>query len=155
MSVGLFSPDGDLVPLVAIHAACFADGWNASAIADLLAMPGAFAFAAGDGFIMARAAGGEAEILTLAVTPPARRHGLATALVAGAASHAHLLGAASLFLEVAAGNAAACALYRRLGFAPVGRRKAYYAAGGAIPEDALVLRSNLPLSPLGKSPPAG
>ena len=135
-----------------LHAASFADAWTAQAIADLLDMQGAFAFASDAGFILARAAAGEAEILTLAVAPDARRQGLATALVRAAASHAHLLGAESFFLEVAVGNDAARALYARLGFAQAGQRKGYYAATGRKPEDALVLRSNLPLSPLGESP---
>ena len=41
-----------------------------------------------------------------------------------------------MFLEVATGNAAALALYRREGFVEVGRRRRYYADRS----DALVLR---------------
>jgi ribosomal-protein-alanine N-acetyltransferase len=44
-----------------------------------------------------------------------------------------------MFLEVATGNAAALALYRREGFVEVGRRRRYYADAS----DALVLRVNL------------
>ena len=44
--------------------------------------------------------------------------------------------AASLFLEVAADNAAARALYAEEGFCRVGQRRRYYPGGG----DALVLR---------------
>ncbi len=145
----------DMAPLAAIHAACFAEPWDAPALADLLATPGAFAYAAEGGFVLARAAGGEAEILTLAVVPVSRRRGTGAALVGAAATHAQSLDANALFLEVAVGNAAARALYGKLGFIEAGRRKGYYAATGAKPEDALVLRSNLPLSPLGKSPAAG
>jgi ribosomal-protein-alanine N-acetyltransferase len=152
MSIGLVS---DPHALARLHAISFTEAWNAQAIADLLQMQGAFAFADESSFVLARAAGGEAEILTLAVAPDARRQGLATALVRAAASHAHLLGAERFFLEVAVGNHAARALYGRLGFIEAGRRKGYYAATGRKPEDALVLRSNLPLSPLGKSPAAG
>ena len=155
MTVRLLSEDAEFGRLASLHAASFADAWTEQAIADLLKMPGAFAFAGDTGFILARAAAGEAEILTLAVAPDTRRQGLATALVLAAASHAHLLGAQSFFLEVAVGNDAARALYTRLGFVEAGRRKGYYAAAGRKPEDALVLRSNLPLSPLGKSPAAG
>ncbi len=155
MTIRLLAPGSDLAPLVAIHAASFADRWNSRALADLLAMPGAFAFAAEHGFVLVRAAGGEAEILTLAVAPDARRQGIARALVIAAAMHAHTLGAHVIFLEVGVGNDAGRRLYGSLGFAESGRRKNYYAAAGAKPEDALVLRSNLPLAPLGKSPPAG
>jgi ribosomal-protein-alanine N-acetyltransferase len=48
-------------------------------------------------------------------------------------------GAAAMFLEVAAGNTPALALYAREGFAEVGRRRRYYADGA----DALVLRRDL------------
>ena len=155
MTVTRLSSVDDVGRLASLHAASFADAWSAQAIGDLLAMPGAFVFADDDGFILARAAGGEAEILTLAVAPAARRRGLATALVVAAASHAHLLTAQVLFLEVAADNHAARALYAGLGFAETGLRKGYYTRPGRAPEDALVLRSNLPLVPLGKSPAAG
>ena len=74
--------------------------------------------------------------LTLAVAPAARGQGLGAMLLAGAMQGAVLRGAGEMFLEVAAGNAAALALYRSAGFAEVGRRRRYYADGS----DALVLR---------------
>ena len=151
----LFPKDGDPAGLAAIHAASFADSWSANSIGDLLATPGAFAFYSKGGFVAARAAGGEAEILTIAVRPSHRRKGEGAALVGAAADHARLLGAGVIFLEVAAGNDAARELYAGLGFVVAGRRKGYYAVGQAKLEDALVLRSNLPLSPLGKRPVAG
>ena len=155
MSVALHPRGLDLGPLAAIHAECFADAWSEKALDDLLATPGSFILSGDGGFILARAAGGEAEILTLAVSPRARRFGMGSALVRAAADHAFHLGAQALFLEVAAGNLPARALYRRLGFAEAGLRKGYYVKSGAKPEDALVLRSDLPLSPLGKSPATG
>jgi ribosomal-protein-alanine N-acetyltransferase len=94
---------------------------------------------------LARAAAGEAEILTLAVMPPARGQGLGRALLQSAAAHAASLGAASVFLEVGADNPAALALYASLGFDRVGQRKAYYAAHGT--GDAWVLKAQLPLPP--------
>jgi ribosomal-protein-alanine N-acetyltransferase len=155
MTIELLPTDGDMAALAALHAHCFPDPWDARAIAELLAVPGSFGFVAPDGFILARVAAEEAEILTLAVSPRARRSGTGTALVETAAAHAHRLGARTLFLEVGAGNHPAYALYRRLGFIEAGRRKGYYTAGRERPEDALILRSNLPLSPLGKTPAAG
>ena len=155
MSVRLLPSDADLAPLAAIHAACFPDAWNMRALGELLATPGTFAVSSNDGFLLARAAAGEAEILTLAVLPVARRRGLGHALVAQAASHAQQMGATALYLEVAVSNTAARVLYAGLGFSEAGRRKGYYASPGSAPEDALVLRSNLPLSPLGKTAPAG
>ncbi len=129
----------DAPDLARLHAAAFppAEAWGADAMALMLEMPGAFGlWRPGAGLVLARAAGGEAEILTLAVVPGARRRGLGAALLAGALQGAVLRGAATMFLEVAAGNAAALALYRATGFTEVGRRRRYYADG----DDALVLR---------------
>ncbi len=131
----------DAALLAAIHAAAFppAEAWSAEAIASLLATPGCFALAEADGFVLARVAADEAEILTLAVRPAARRRGLAARLVARAATAAAALGARVLWLEVAEGNAPALGLYRALGFVEAGRRRGYYAGG----TDALVLRLSL------------
>jgi ribosomal-protein-alanine N-acetyltransferase len=141
--VTLFEPASDAAPLAALHAASFPDAWDAVAITKLLGTPGTFAFHHHDGFVMARAAAGEAEILTLAVAPAARGRGLGRALLEPAIAKAHALGAQTMFLEVGADNPHALALYAGLGFAKVGTRKAYYsrASGGA---DALVLRLSLP-----------
>ena len=125
--------------LAALHAACFPDPWNAAAISALLVAPDTFAYAHEDGFVLARAAGGEAEILTLAVAPAARGRGLGRRLLQAAIARARELGAETMFLEVGTENPAALALYARLGFAKVGMRKAYYGSG-----DALVLRLPLP-----------
>jgi len=152
----LLLPSGaDLAVLAEIHAASFAEPWSASAFGELLASPGVFAFGGDDGFTLVRVVGDEAEILTLAVRPERRRCGIGAALVCAAADHALRLGAHRIFLEVAIGNHAACRLYAGLGFVEVGRRTAYYGAGANKREDALVLRSNLPLPPLGKRPAAG
>jgi ribosomal-protein-alanine N-acetyltransferase len=133
----------DPAPLAALHAASFAASWDAAAIAALLATPGAFAFHHGDGFVLARVAEDEAEILTLAVLPEKRGQGLGRALLQAAIARAQELGAQSVFLEVGADNPSALALYAGLGFAKVGVRKGYYASasGGS---DALVLRLPLP-----------
>jgi ribosomal-protein-alanine N-acetyltransferase len=146
MSPHLFDPaGGDLAALAALHGEAFDHPWTADAIGALLAIPGTFAFVLPDGFILARVAAEEAEILTLAVRPAARRKGLGRALVRAAAQAAAKDGAQSLFLEVATTNRAACALYQKQGFAPAGRRKAYYPGG----QDALVLKAQLPLPPEG------
>jgi ribosomal-protein-alanine N-acetyltransferase len=136
----LFDPcKDDTALLAALHKTSFPDPWDAAAIEKLLAGPGSFAFFTKDGFVLARVAGGEAEILTLAVTPEARGQGLGRALLVAAAGHA--AGAENIFLEVGADNPAALALYAGLGFVRVGQRKAYYQG-----KDALVLKAGLPLS---------
>lgn len=131
--------------LADLHAAAFDRPWPAAEIESLARSPGVAVLVAQDargealGFVMARRAADEAEILTLAVTPAARRRGVARALVE-AVPEAMGLDSASLFLEVAADNAAARALYVAAGFAEVGRRRGYYARIGGAAVDALVLR---------------
>jgi ribosomal-protein-alanine N-acetyltransferase len=155
MTPALVARDFDLAQLAAIHAESFAAPWSAPALAELLAAPGTFAFHDDGGFILARLAAEEAEILTLAVARAKRRRGIGANLVRCAATHAAQRGVERLFLEVASANEAAQRLYRGLGFREVGRRKDYYALGAGKFADALILRCNLPLPPLGKSPTSG
>lgn len=132
----------DAPALARLHADAFPpeERWGAEAIAMMLGLPGGYgAWVPDAGFVLARVAGGEAEILTLAVVPAARRRGLGLALMRAAMEAAAAAGAAAMFLEVAEANAPARALYGGLGFAAVGRRRRYYPDGG----DALVLRRNL------------
>jgi tRNA threonylcarbamoyladenosine biosynthesis protein TsaB len=133
--------DGDVAALARVHAAAFDKPWDVTALKALLTLPGTFAFASPSGFVLARTAAGEAEILTLAVAPPARERGLGRALVKAAAARASQLGAGSMFLEVGTDNPAALSLYGRLGFVRVGERKRYYEG-----RDALVLKAALPLT---------
>jgi ribosomal-protein-alanine N-acetyltransferase len=121
--------------LAGLHAASMPHmPWDEPAFRDLLAMPGAFALACAQGFVLARIAADEAEIVTLAVHPRARRQGHGSALLQAALAAARRAGAARMFLEVAADNAAALSLYRRAGFGELGRRARYYGD-----TDALVL----------------
>jgi ribosomal-protein-alanine N-acetyltransferase len=138
-----FNAAADTTPLAALHAVSFPDPWDSAAITALLTTPGTFAFHHPDGFVLARIAGDEAEILTLAVAPAARGRGLGRALLQAAINQAQASGAATMFLEVGVDNPAALALYSGLGFARVGARKAYYAAQSGS-GDALVLRLPLP-----------
>ena len=135
--------------LASLHARAFAQPWSEAEIASLLQNPIAYALRAGaegaaHGFVLAWAPGGDGEILTIAVAPERRRSGIGLALTEAAMAAALARGASAISLEVAEDNAAARALYAKLGFAPAGRRSAYYrrAEGGV---DALVLRRALPL----------
>jgi ribosomal-protein-alanine N-acetyltransferase len=126
----------------AIHAAAFppAEAWGEDAIALQLALPGVFGLVHGHGgMLLARVAAQDAEVLTLAVEPAARRQGIARTLLRAAIAEARARGATLLFLEVATANAAAHALYRQAGLDEVARRRRYYAGGG----DAIVLRMAL------------
>lgn len=129
--------------LAALHAAAFLEPWDAAAFHALLGQAGVFAVEAPDGFILMRAVADEAEILTLAVCPQARRRGLGGRLVGEGAVEAAARGAVRLFLEVAADNAPARALYARAGFAEAGRRPGYYARPDGGRQDALLLALNL------------
>jgi ribosomal-protein-alanine N-acetyltransferase len=73
---------------------------------------------------------------SIAVHPGARRRGLGAALLRALLAWATQNGARHFSLEVRAGNAAALALYQRLGFLPERRRPRYYTHPE---EDALIL----------------
>ncbi len=136
-------PDpGDLAGL---HAACFSTPrpWSAPEIATLLASPHVFLIRESAGFLIGRALAGEAELLTLAVDPAQRRQGIAARLVDAFLAQSRARGAKIAFLEVAASNAAALALYHQAGFLMAGRRKRYYAAPNGTYDDALVLNRAL------------
>ena len=93
------------------------------------------------GFVLARLAAGEAEILTVAVARAHRRHGLGWRLMDAVLRQLHADRAEALFLEVDETNAAA-ALYRRMGFSEVGKRPNYYESGDGR-TSALVMRRDL------------
>ena len=78
----------------------------------------------------------ELHINTLAVAPEFRRRGYATALLQAVMREAETEGAVKATLEVRASNAAALALYERLGFRISARRPGYYTNPQ---EDALIL----------------
>ena len=134
--------------LASLHARSFPKPWSAEEIAKLMENQAVFALvhgngAAAQGFVMAWAAAGDAELLTVAVIPEARRKGLGAALVTAAGVAALVRGAAAMHLEVAEDNSAARALYAKLGYQEAGRRHAYYAGeGGSV--DAVVMRRALP-----------
>jgi ribosomal-protein-alanine N-acetyltransferase len=139
----------DLIPLAPahlevaaeIHHRCFPEAWDAAQLGLLLRMPGCFGVMAAppDGFVLARVAADEAEIITIAVLPAARRSGLGGRLLDAACAAAAQAGAAALFLEVASDNCAAIALYHGRQFQAVGRRANYYGRN----RDAIVLRRDL------------
>jgi ribosomal-protein-alanine N-acetyltransferase len=132
--------------LAALHARCFTSPrpWSEAEFAGFLANPLAFLLVEGDaGLLLGRAAAGEAELLTVAVAPEARRLGLGHKLVSRFLYQARLRGADTAFLEVAEDNLPARAVYSRAGFVMAGRRRGYYHAPDGRPVDALVLRRAL------------
>lgn len=162
MRIPFFSPAEDfaierLTPedarlLPAIHREDFVRPWSGGEFETLLSQEPVFGFGAWRvghraeppaGFVLARLAAGEGEILTIAVARSWRRHGLGRELMEAVLRHLHGERAGALFLEVDETNAPALALYRRLGFEEVGRRPAYYERPGAIKTAALVMRRDL------------
>lgn len=130
--------------LATLHAAAFPAPWDAGAFEALLTQSGVFVIEQAGGFILLRAVADEAEILTLAVHPTARRQGLGARLVRSAANTAADHGVTRMFLEVADDNTPARALYDRTGFAVAGRRPAYYAHPDGSRRDALIMALTLP-----------
>jgi ribosomal-protein-alanine N-acetyltransferase len=135
--------------LADLHDKAFDRPWTALEFEDLLKSPGAFAIlgeagepAEAKGFVLCRSIADEAEILTIAVDPAARRRGWGAALVEVAAGVAAETGAEALFLEVAVDNTAAIALYQATRFAKVGLRKGYYPHPDGA-KDAVVMRRAL------------
>jgi len=135
-----------------LHATLFRAAWGAASFKGLLAHPGAVAFVARAGnprevagFIVGRLAADEAEILTLGVARDRQRVGIGGRLVVALCRAARTKGACQLYLEVAADNIAARALYDRFGFQERGRRAGYYAGAGAPADDAINLCLTLPL----------
>ena len=124
-----------------LHARCFATPrpWTGAEFAAVIADPLCFMLIESDGFLIGRAVADEAEILTLAVDPEARRRGTGARLVRGFLAAAQNRGAASAFLEVAANNQPAICLYLQAGFAEAGLRRGYYTTADAAAIDAVVM----------------
>ncbi|MDN5787727.1 GNAT family N-acetyltransferase [Pseudorhodobacter sp.] len=127
--------------MAALHARCFTvpRPWGQAEFSSLLSGGGVFALGDGQGFILGRAIAGEAEVLTLAVAPEARRKGRARGLLQGFLTEAATRHAETAFLEVAANNIAAIALYKASDFAVAGRRKGYFTPPLGPNLDALVM----------------
>ena len=139
----------DAENVAALEALVFADAWDASRFAELLAQDRFLAVGAVrgpelGGYVTAYNIEGEAEIVNVAVRPDLRGRGVGTRLMCFFLERARAAGMARVFLEVRAGNVAALALYARVGFVRVGARKRYYADSG---EDALILAWSGPEGP--------
>lgn len=142
-----FAKAEDAAGCASLHAACFAQGWSSLDFEQFLtdrAVMGHVLAARGprrriDGFVLSRMALDEAEILSVAIAPALRGRGLALQLLRPHMEALDSAGIRRLFLEVAADNAPAIALYARCGFATVGSRRAYYRRADGAPADALVM----------------
>jgi ribosomal-protein-alanine N-acetyltransferase len=135
-----------------LHAGNFTRPWTDGEFHDMVSQNTVFGFVARElrfgkgrilGFVMARAAAGEAEILTIAVAPDWQGRGLGRKLMDAVLAKAHRDRVEALFLEVDETNKPAIALYRRLGFVQVGGRPDYYRDAAGRATAALVMRRDL------------
>jgi ribosomal-protein-alanine N-acetyltransferase len=121
--------------IAALHGESFARGWSVAEIESLMtdravvadvlrSRPGTAEI---DGFALSRVAGGEAELLTIAVSSRRRGQGGSSRLLSRHLARVNAAGASRVVLEVDEDNVPALRLYARFGFEEVGRRPAYYA----------------------------
>jgi ribosomal-protein-alanine N-acetyltransferase len=124
-----------------IHASAFLQdrSWTAREISDLLMSPLITALHESGGFALTRLIAGEAELLTIAVDPAYQNQGIGRRLM----NRWLAIGADTAFLEVAADNRAAIALYQSLGFQQIGVRRRYYQRKDGLAVDALTLSKTL------------
>ena len=84
-------------------------------------------------------AGGEGDIMTIAVKPEFRRKGIAKELISRMESWAKARGAIAMMLEVDVTNDSAISLYKNIGYETLNIRKNYYGYG----RDAQIMRRGL------------
>jgi ribosomal-protein-alanine N-acetyltransferase len=92
------------------------------------------------GKVIGSAAGGAADLESVAVDAAARRIGVGRAVCGAVVAWCRAQGARALELEVRAGSRGAIAMYAGLGFVVTGRRGAYYREPV---EDAVLMRLDL------------
>ena len=121
---------------------CFSDPWSENSVASELKNKLALWLVAEEeglvaGYIGSQTCTDESDVMNVAVHPDFRRRGIAEALVNALVEELKMIGSHCLTLEVRATNVPAIALYGKLGFVEIGRRKNYYRNPR---EDALIMR---------------
>lgn len=147
----LTAAPADLEGTAALEKLCFHQPWSASSL-ELLTREGI-----GVGYVctqvsplsdapLVTAYGGmliavdEGQITNIAVHPDHRGKGLGLAIVQALVKHAKAERLATVTLEVRVSNTPAISLYKKVGFAEVGRRKGFYTKPT---EDALIMELRL------------
>jgi ribosomal-protein-alanine N-acetyltransferase len=129
----------DLPQVISIERRAFPTPWSLAMFVLELSKPSGVCLAAVEeqrlvGYLICSRYADVWHLMNVAVDPPARRRGIATALleemIARAGEHA------SYTLEVRPSNSQAIALYERFGFRSAGTRRRYYQDTG---EDALIM----------------
>lgn len=123
----------DLRAIAQIEQACFSVPWSETMILSSLQNPSDFFYIAERGGRTAGYLGlnrvlDEGYLYNLAVLPDFRRAGIGEALLRHVCAEMFATGASFVSLEVRCSNTAAIALYEKLGFRCVGKRKDFYSA---------------------------
>ena len=125
-----------------LETVCFHDPWSEKSIAEELGNDLALWLVAVEedtvvGYVGSQMVLGWTDIMNVAVDPDHRRMGIGESLIRKLMEMLRERNCECLTLEVRASNAGAIALYEKLGFTEVGRRKNYYRNPK---EDALIMR---------------
>lgn len=128
--------------IAALEQICFSDPWSLNSIAGELHNPLSLWLVCEEdgvvqGYVGSQTVLGETDMMNIAVSPEARRRGIAQGLISALVEELKRRGSHCLTLEVRASNIPAIALYKKLEFSQVGRRLNYYRNPK---EDALILR---------------
>lgn len=131
--------------VAALETICFSDPWSENSVSSELKNKLSLWLVAEEngtvaGYIGSQTCGEESDVMNVAVHPDFRRRGIAEALVNALVAELKAIGSHCLTLEVRASNVPAIALYEKMGFSEIGRRKNYYRNPR---EDALILRKEL------------
>jgi [ribosomal protein S18]-alanine N-acetyltransferase len=138
----------DAPRLAQLHGASFHRGWGEGEFESMLSESNTLVHRLRlgrktVGFAASRIGADEAEILSIAVDPRWRGRGLSRNLLLTHLGHLAGRGARTIFLEVEENNRPALSLYKRAGFAVVGRRERYYREPGGEQLNALLMRRDL------------
>ena len=132
----------DVPQIAELEKVCFSDPWSEKSIVSELDNPLSCWLVAVSGEQVVGYVGSQtvldgSDMMNIAVSPDFRRKGIAESLIEALISFLHERGSRCLILEVRASNVPAIALYGKLGFLEIGRRRNYYRNPK---EDALILR---------------
>lgn len=124
---------------------CFSDPWSLNSIRGELDNRLSFWLVAVEngavaGYIGSQSAGGETDIMNVAVSPVFRGRGIASVLIEALLFHMRQNGMEAVTLEVRESNAPAIKLYEKYGFSQVGLRPNYYFHPR---ENAIIMRKEL------------
>ena len=143
--------DQIMAVMIAAFDPMWGEAWNRRQVSDALAMPNTTATLVDQhgqpiaddhsdskavGFLMARHAPGESELLLIAVMPEFRGRGLAARLIHLLQQQVREMGSERIFLEMRRNNPAVH-VYSKAGFEQIGHRPAYYRMADGSSLDAL------------------